>query len=174
MKKSLSILTGVVSGLLVSASVLAGAAYTQEFKAGTYKGSFQSVAPELNGTACTADVKNAASNVEATITCANGTKEIWSWNDKTLTQKEFDAAKGDYAAPYAATGTKAAVTNEQVFAVNKDAAKGTCDAGVDCRTTWTVRATPTGFDYVVYGPQNKADAASPVVQRHLISFTTAK
>ncbi len=162
------------AALLITGSAMAASSYTEAFKAGKYEGSFKSVVPAMNGSKCTADVKNAADNVEAAVTCADGTKEVWSWNDKTLLQKEFDAKAGNYAAPYSATATKAAPTNEQVFAVNGDKAKNACEAGVDCRTTWTVRATATGFDYVVFGPQDKANAASPIVERHVISFTSAK
>lgn len=172
MNKSLSIVLVGLVGLFFSSAVLSASTYTQGFKPGKYEGSYQSILPELNGQKCTADVKQVAENIEATVTCASGKKEVWTWNDKTLMQQEYDAKAGKVTEQYGATGTKAATT-EQTFAINGDKVKNSCDAGIDCRQNWTIRTTTDGFEYVTFGPQEKKNPASPVVQRHLISFKSA-
>lgn len=174
MSKSLSLVFAGLIGLFVSVSAMAAtttSTYTQAIKAGKYEASYQSIVPELNGQKCAAEVKQVAENVEATVTCANS-KEVWTWNDKTLMQQEIDVKAGTVKGKYSATGTKAATT-EQNFAINGDKAKNACDAGVDCRTNWTIRTTADGFEYVTFGPKDKKDPASPVVQRHLLQFKAA-
>lgn len=171
MNKSLSLVLAGLVGLFISVSAMSASTYTQAIKAGKYEGSYQSILPEMNGQKCAAEVKQVAENVEATVTCADS-KEVWTWNDKTLMQQAYDVKAGTVKGQYSATGTKAATT-EQNFAINGDKVKNACDAGVDCRTNWTIRTTVDGFEYVVFGPKDKKDPASPVVQRHILQLRAA-
>ena len=138
--------------------------------AGKYTGKITSLSPDLNNKTVTADVKNDGSNTTAKVTYTDGTSEEWNWNDKTLTQKEFDKA-GKVTQTYTAT-----LTDGKYFVNCKDKAKNECDAGIDARNYWTLNTTPNGITYEVYGvsKDKKNDATAKAEKRHTFAFQLSK
>lgn len=166
----------LVVAVLLALPALAWSAspYTSSFKDGKYEGTITSVLPDLNGKKATAEVKHVGDNVEMTVTYEGG-KEVWTLNDKTLVQKEVDPKTGKVGMTYGATAAKSATPAEQTFNVNcKD--KTNCDAGIDARNYWTLKAAPNTFTYLVYGvsKDKKADATAKAEKRHEFSFKLAK
>lgn len=156
----------VVVALALPAICMAGTA-----KPGKYEGKVTfSVDPKLNGQNVTADVKTEGTSTVATITYAGG-KEIWTWNDKTLDQKEVDNT-GKVLQQY-----KANFANGKYELNCTDKAKNVGDAGIDCRNYWTINTTPDGFTYEVFGvgKDKQTDATAKAQKRHTFAFkATAK
>lgn len=138
---------------------------------GKYQGTITSVLPDLNGKKCTAEVKNEGTNTVATVVYDNGDKEVWTWNDKMLDQKEYDKT-GKMTQQYGATATTPGTYNINC----KDKVKNDCDAGVDARNYWTIRANPDAFTYQVFGvpKEKKGDPTAKVERRHEFAFKLAK
>lgn len=174
MKKLL--LVAVVLALSVPVVAFGGTPYTDSFKEGKYRGTITSVVPDLNGKKAEMVVTREKDKVTATVTYEGG-KEIWSWDDKVLLQKEIDPATGKEGMTYGATATKPATTNSQAFNVNcKNKTKNECDAGADARFYWELKSSPSKIDYIVYGVA-KEEFTKPEVQakkRHTFSFTQAQ
>jgi hypothetical protein len=139
-------------------------------KAGKHEGKVTfSVDPKLNGQSLTADVKTEGSNTIATVSYAGG-KEIWTWNDKMLDQKEVDNT-GKVLQEY-----KATFANGKYEVNCKDKAKNECDAGIDARNYWVINTAPDGaWTYEVFGiaKDKKSDATVKAEKRHTFSFKTA-
>lgn len=154
----------VVVALALPAICMAGTA-----KPGKYEGKVTfSVDPKLNGQNVTADVKTEGTNTVATITYAGG-KEIWTWNEKLLDQKEVDNT-GKVLQQYKANFANG---KYEVNCANK--AKNECDAGIDSRNYWTINNTPDGFTYEVFGvaKDKKADTTAQAGKRHTFAFKAA-
>ena len=166
--------------LAVPMAVLATSPYTTSFKQGKYEGAFQSIVPQLNGQKAAVEVKTVGENVEATVVTggpADASKEVWTWNDKQLIQKEFDPKTNQVVKTYTATAEKPATGSEQVYKINcKDRAKNQCDADIDGRNYWTIRALPDGFEYLVFGVPGteKNNPAASTVRKHTLTLKLAK
>ena len=91
MKKLMVI--AVVVALAVPCLAWSASNYVTSFKPGAYDGTISSVVPAINGKKVTMTLKYEGNNVVATVDF-EGSKEVWTWNDKTLTQKEVDPKTG--------------------------------------------------------------------------------
>lgn len=137
---------------------------------GKYSGSFVfSVDPSLNGKPSTAEVKSEGNKSIATVTTADS-KEVWTWDGKTLNQKEYDNA-GKVTQEYTATlqGDK--------YVINcKDRAKNECDAGIDSRNYWQIKETPESISYMVFGVSRdkKGDTSAKAEKRHQAELKLVK
>lgn len=163
----------VVALVAVSLPVLAWSAspYVTSFTDGKYQGKINSVDPSINGKVATMEVKHEGDTVVGTVTYEGG-KEIWKWNDKTLTQQEVDLKTNQPSQAYGATASAAPATNKQLFNVNcKNKAANDCDAGIDANNTWTLTSASNTINYTVNGKLKKGDAAAPVQKKHEFSFT---
>lgn len=169
MKKWIAVAVAVVLPVLAHAASLD----LGTIKSGTYEGTFTSVVPAYNGQKATAVVTNKGNEIELTVSSAPGTtdpwKEVWTLSCNTLVQKELDPKTG---APGKSYGASAAQPCNGTYNVNKNAANGACDAGIDCRNYWTVQSTNNGFIYSGYGvpKEKKADATAKAEQRFSVPF----
>lgn len=166
-----------VAVVALSLPVLANASdYTASFKDGVYNGTIKSVSPEINNLAAKMTVKHEGNNVVGTVEYKDG-KEIWTWNDMTINQKEMDLKTGAVAMEYGATAEKPVAGLEQKYLINcKDRAKNICDGDVDGRSNWVLKSAPNSITYLMFGvaKEKKGDAKEPVAQRHEFKFSLAK
>lgn len=164
----------VVVALALSLPMLAWSAssYVTAFPTGKFKGEFKSVVPEQNGPA-TMEVKSEGGKVVATVESKGG-KEVWSWDEKVLTQQEVDAKTNKVAQQYTATAPAAPAGTKQTYKINC-ASANQCDAGIDSRNYWVIETTPNTIRYTVFGVSGdkKADPKATPVQRHDVTFTKA-
>lgn len=126
---------------------------------GTYSGTVTSVSSDINGKPVTMTATQKGNACELTSDIA-GSKEVWTWTDTTLTQKELNK-DGTVALQYGAT------KNGDKYTIN--CKENACDGGVNKDTYWKLNATADAITYEVYGHQVKDDAASPIVKRHTYS-----
>lgn len=174
MKKLLVV--AVVVALALPALAWSASPYLTSVKDGKYEGTISSVVPAINGQKTTLEVKHEGEKVVATVTFPDG-KEVWTWTDKVLEQKELDPKTGSVVKQYTATATKEPTGTEQNFAVNcKDKAKNVCDGEADFRSNWTIKANPDGLNYVYFGvPKDKrTDTTAKAEKRIDIAFKAAK
>lgn len=167
----------IVAVLALTLPVVASASnYTTAFKAGKYNGTINSVLPALNGKPVTMEVTTKGNDVVATVTYEGG-KEVWTWNDTTLNQQEFDLATNKMTMQYGAKAPAATTGTSQKFEVNcKDKAKNDCDAGVDARNYWVLESSsPTTIKYIVFGipKEKKGDPSIKAEKRHEFVFNKA-
>jgi hypothetical protein len=163
--------------ILFPMAVLAGQNYTSSFKDGTYEGTTRSVSPEINDTKATLALTHQGDNVVAKVNLGNGVTEEWTWNEKTLTQKEYDTT-GKVTRTYTANATGEAKDNAQTYAINctsakKNKARNTCDGGVDARHTWTIGWNNNRVNYTVHGASQDdiKNLTAPAITRHELVFT---
>lgn len=175
MKKSMIAAVAVLA--IASAAQAATDTLISSIKPGHYNAVGASkIKPEYNGKQATATV--ATLNDKVTITfqeAGSKGKEVWTLDSKTLTQAEMDAA-GKEIAKYSATATpQTAAAAPRTFAVNcADRAANKCDNNIPSNYSWTIKPTANGFVYSMNGPQDKANPASPIVERASFTFTPAK
>ncbi len=175
----------VVAVLALTLPVLAWGAsqFTTSIKDGTYNLKItKSVLKELNGSTGTATVKHEGNNVVMTVDYKVGnepTREVWTFDDKTLTQRDIDLKTNKVAQEYKATATKTPTGAEQSFNVNCTTDPKTnskkCDADSDPRFYWTLKAEPTAVKYLVFGVDKakKGDPMAKAEMRHEFVFTPA-
>ncbi|MBT3181254.1 MAG: hypothetical protein HN337_01955 [Deltaproteobacteria bacterium] len=160
--------------LAISLPALASATnYTNSFAAGDYKGTVTSVIPQLNGKTADLKVTQVGDKVIGTVTFEGG-KEVWTWDDTSLNQKEIDAKSEKVVMTYDANAAKTPKGNAQSFNIKcKDKANNVCDAGADHRNYWTLKGTNEKITYTVYGvdPANKSDKSLKAAKRHQFVFT---
>ena len=168
MKKLYAI--AVVVAITLPVLAWSASPYLSSFKDGKYDCSITSVIPDLNGLKCQGLVKHVGNNVEITVTYKDG-KEVWTHNDNTLIQKEFDVKTNKEVQNYGATASNTPTPNSQTFNINCKGGK--CDAGVSPKNKWTIMTTASGFDYKVIGtPRDKQNEEAKL--RHTFSFKLAK
>lgn len=152
--------------VVVVALALPALAWSANIASGKYDGKIQSVLPELNGKTIKAEVKQAGTKTEATVTYDNGDKEVWTWDGAVLDQVELDKT-GKEVQKY---GAKFNSGKYEINCADKVANK--CDAGVDKRNYWTINSTPNSFTYEVWGvgKDKMNDAAAAPAKRHTFTF----
>ncbi len=164
----------VAAVLAISLPALAGASsYTKSFETGEYKGTVTSVIPQLNGKTADLKVTQVGDKVIGTVTFEGG-KEVWTWDDKTLNQKEIDVKTDKVMMTYEANAEGTPKTNTQAFNVKcKDKDNNVCDAGADYRNYWKLSGTGEKITYTVYGvdPKKKDDKSLKAKKRHEFVFT---
>lgn len=137
--------------------------------AGKYEGKITSEVKELNGQPVTMEVKTEGGKVVANVAFTDG-KEVWTWDDKTLTQKEL-GPDGKVAREYGAT-----FTNGAYYVNCKDKAKNVCDADIDSRVNWKLVTTPDQINYILTGvaKAEKGDPNAKVRERINIALKLKK
>lgn len=176
MKKLYAVVVAIA--LAVPALAWSASPYVSSFKDGKYSGTISSkLVPDMNGKKVSLEVKHEGENAVLNVTYDDGTREVWTLNDKTLIQKELDKTN-KVANTYGATAPKPATDTEQSFNINcKDKAKNDCDAGVDARNYWTLKATPTNeiiYSYTGVPKDKKSDATAKVEKRFEFKFSPVK
>lgn len=149
--------------------VLPAAAWSANVAPGKYTTSITSVLPELNGKTFPAEAKLQGTDNFVKVSMPDGTWEEWTWNNKTLIQKEYDKA-GKVVQQYTATNVGGK------YMINcKDKAKNDCDAGIDSRNYWTINVSPNTITYVVYGvsKEMKGNPTAKTELRHTFAFKAA-
>lgn len=165
MKKLLAL--AVLVALTLPVLAWSASPYVSSIKPGTYELTINSLTKEINGLKGTGVVKNLGDRVEMTVTYGKDSKEVWTFDDKLLNQREWDPKANKFASEYNATASNPAKSNDQTFKIKcLDPAKNIGEGGANCSFSWEIKTSPTEIKYIVYGSKD----STPPTQRHEFIF----
>jgi len=162
--------------VLIIASIifilLPSSALALECNTGEYKGMTWSVTRPLGGQAASliVSLKDGWCEMRLSIPSAS-INEIWKLKNNKLQQVDLDT-KGNEKLGYGAT----LEVRKGVEGYYIDCPGGVCDAGVDSRYFWTLKAPGNMIVYTVWGvaPDKQSNPKAKAQRRHEYTFTKIK